>query len=283
MLVSLGLAVIKLLTGWLGHSYALIADGMESMLDVGSSLVMWSGLKFAARPPDEDHPYGHGKAEPVAAILVSLAVMAAACGLAIESVREILTPHHAPAWYTLVVLVVVVAIKEGMYRLVMRAATQADSTAIKTEAVHHRSDAITSVAAFIGISIALIGGEGYEQSDDYAALLACGWIAYNGISLFFPALKDVLDTAPPGELTEAIRKTAAAVDGVRAIDQCRVRKMGLEFYVDIHIEVDGNIPVSAGHEIAHEVKDDLRRSHPNVADVLVHVEPIERDHRHRPV
>lgn len=281
--INVVLAAVKLLTGFLGHSYALIADGVESTLDIAASLVIWSGLKFAARPPDETHPYGHGKAEPVSAIIVSLAVMAAAVGLAVASAREILTPHHAPAPYTLIILVAIVCIKELMYRLVMRAGNRTGSTALKADAIHHRSDALTSVAAFVGISIALIGGDGYEPADDYAALLACGWIAYNGFRLFLPALNDVLDAAPPPEVEDNVRAAAKAVEGVREIDQCRVRKMGLEYYVDLHIEVDGHIPVSEGHEIAHEVKDALLRSDLSVADVLVHVEPVERDHRHRPI
>lgn len=267
------LSVVKVLSGVVGHSYALIADGVESALDVGGSIVIWSGLKLAAKPPDETHPYGHGKAEPVAAGIVALGVLGAAVGLAIESIREIRTPHHAPQPFTLLVLVAVVVIKEILFRKVIDLGEQAGSTAIKTDAWHHRSDAITSLAAFVGISIALVGGHKYEQADDYAALAACGVIAFNGVRLLIPAFSDVMDTAPPRALRQTIMNTALEVEGVRSIDKCYVRKMGLEYYVDIHVRVDGDLSVREGHRIAHAVKDELRERNPAIRDALVHIEP----------
>lgn len=267
------LAVVKLLAGWFGHSYALIADGIESTLDIGGSFIIWGGLKVAAMPPDADHPYGHGKAEPMAAIIVALFVLAAALGLAAQSVREILTPHHAPAMFTLVVLAVVVITKESLYRLVMWHGNKTGSTAIKTDAGHHRADVLTSVAAFIGISIALIKGPGWEPADDWAALFACGLIAYNGFNLLKPGLNEIMDTAPPKGVEDEIRRVAASVQGVEYVERCRIRKMGVEFYVDLHVWVDGDISVHDGHRISHEVKDAVQQSNPAVADVLVHIEP----------
>jgi cation diffusion facilitator family transporter len=271
--VNVILATAKIVAGVLGHSYVLIADGIESALDIAGSAIIWGGLKFAARPPDATHPYGHGKAEPVAAIAVSLGVLAAALALGIQSVREIFGSHQAPARFTLVVLVVVVIIKEMLYRRVMRLGKKAESTAVKTDAWHHRSDALTSIAAFIGISIALIGGPGWQSADAWAALFACAVIATNGWLLFYPALREVLDTAPRGEIAERVRAAAAAVPGVIEIDKCLVRKMGLEFYVDLHVGVDGGMTVRAGHELAHEVKDAIKQTNPRIADVLVHIEP----------
>ncbi len=267
------LAVVKLLAGYTGHSYALIADGIESTLDIAGSFIIWGGLKLATKPADADHPYGHGKAEPVAGIIVSLAVLAAAAGLTFESIREILTPHHAPAPFTLIILLAVVVIKETLYRVVMWHGERAQSTAIKTDAGHHRADAITSVAAFIGISIALLGGKGWEQADDWAALFACALIAYNGVRLLKPALLEIMDTAPPKDFENNVRRAAESVDGVDNVQRCRIRKMGVEFYVDLHVWVDGRMSVSEGHRIAHAVKDTVRDSNPAVADVLVHVEP----------
>ncbi len=267
------LAVVKLLAGYTGHSYALIADGIESTLDIAGSFIIWGGLKLATKPADADHPYGHGKAEPVAGIIVSLAVLAAAAGLTFESIREILTPHHAPAPFTLIILLAVVVIKETLYRVVMWHGVRAQSTAIKTDAGHHRADAITSVAAFIGISIALLGGKGWEQADDWAALFACALIAYNGVRLLKPALLEIMDTAPPKDFENNVRRAAESVDGVDNVQRCRIRKMGVEFYVDLHVWVDGRMSVSEGHRIAHAVKDAVRASNPAVADVLVHVEP----------
>ncbi len=269
--VNAVLAVVKIAAGILGNAYALIADGVESILDIGGSLVIWSGLKLAAKPPDASHPYGHGKAEPIAAALVAIGVLIAAALLAVESVREILTPHHAPKPFTLAVLIGVVVIKEGWFRLVL--ARSQGSTALQTDAWHHRADAITSLAAFIGISIALLGGQGYESADDYAALLACGLIAYNGVHLLLPALHEVMDSAPPPAFLEAIRATAVQVPGVASIDLCRARKMGFDYYVDLHVKVDGGLSVTEGHSIAHAVKDALRAAHPAVRDALVHIEP----------
>lgn len=274
MLVNAVLAVIKITAGVFGNAYALIADGVESMLDIGSSLVIWSGLKFAAKPPDKDHPYGHGKAEPIAAVIVALVVLATAAGLAIQSIQEIRAPHQAtPKTFTLVVLLGVVVVKEFLFRRVVQLGDDVSSTALKTEAWHHRSDAITSIAAFIGISIALIGGKGYEIADKCAALVACVVIATNGVLLLIPAFLEIMDTAPAGNVSRAIRETARTVPGVREIDKCHVRKMGLEYYVDIHVLVDGELSVREGHAIAHDVKDRLRSEHLAVRDVLVHIEP----------
>ena len=273
MAINFVLAIAKIVTGLLGNSYALIADGIESALDIGGSVVIWGGLKFAARPPDATHPYGHGKAEPVAAAIVAFGVIAAAVGLAIQSTREIFIPHHAPAPFTLVVLIVVVIVKELLYRSVIRIGRNVESTAVQTDAWHHRSDALTSIAAFIGITIALIGGEGWESADAWAALFACALIATNGYRLLSPALHEILDTAPRGDMCAKIRNAAEAVSGVREVEKCLVRKMGLDFYVDLHLRVDGTISVRDGHNIAHEVKNTIRATDARIADVLVHVEP----------
>ena len=273
ILVNLVLAAVKLVTGWFGNSYALIADGFESTLDIAASFVIWAGLRVAKRPADETHPYGHGKAEPVSAIIVAMVVFGAAVGLTLQSIREIMTPHHAPQPFTLAVLVVVMVIKETLYRIVKRAGDDGQSTALQADAGHHRTDALTSLAAFIGISIALIGGKGYERADDYAAMFACAVIAYNGIRLFLPALYEILDTAPPPEVVEMVRSSAASILGVTEIDKCKVRKMGVEFYADLHVGVSGDISVREGHNIAHRVKNAIRKGNPAISDVLVHVEP----------
>src|SRR5437763_5071378 len=275
MLLNLVLAIVKIAAGVVGNAYALIADGIESVLDIGGSAVIWGGLKFAARPPDETHPYGHGKADPLAAAIVAAIVRAAAVGLAVESIREIRTPHHAPAPFTLGVLIVVVAVKEFLFRRVDRLSHEVESTAVKTDAWHHRADALTSIAAFIGISIALIGGPGWESADDWAALFACAVIATNGVLLIGPALHEILDTAPRGDVCGPIREAARRVDGVVGVEKCLVRKMGLQFYVDLHLKVDGDISVRHGHKIAHDVKETIRETDPRIADVLVHVEPAE--------
>ncbi len=273
MVVNVLLAGAKITAGLLGNSYVLIADGIESALDIGGSAVIWGGLKFASRPPDATHPYGHGKAEPIAAGIVAAGVIVAAFGLAIASVREIFLPHHAPAPFTLVVLIIVVIVKEFLYRSVIRLGKNVESTAVQTDAWHHRADAMTSIAAFIGISISLLGGEGWRSADDWAALFACGIIGANGYRLLFPALHEIMDTAPRGEIVSMIERAARSVPGVLEVEKCLVRKMGLSFYVDLHVGVDGRVSVRNGHDIAHEVKRAIQQNETRVADVLVHVEP----------
>jgi cation diffusion facilitator family transporter len=273
MAVNIVLAIIKIVTGILGNSYALIADGIESTTDIISSLVVWTGLKISARPADAEYPYGHGKAEPMAGMVVALALLGAAVLIAVQSLREIATPHHSPAWYTLLVLAVVIGTKETLFRFVSKVGDELTSTAVKGDAWHHRSDAITSLATFIGISIALIGGPGYESADDWAALLACSVIVFNGYRILRAALVEVMDAAAPGQIQKEIRELAAAVPGVQRIEKCRTRKSGLGLFLEIHVEVDGNLTVRRGHEIAHQVCDRLKASSLSVQDVVVHVEP----------
>jgi len=275
LVINVFLASAKILAGLFGHAYVLIADGIESALDVGGSIVIWGGLKVAARPPDATHPYGHGKAEPIAAVVVAVGVLAAALGLAVQSMREIFLPHHAPAAYTLVVLIVAVVVKEILYRYVIRFGRNMESTAVQTDAWHHRTDAMTSIAAFIGISVALVGGTPWQSADDWAALFACALIGANGYRILSPALHEIMDTAPRGPIVNSVRNAAAAVPGVIEVEKCLIRKMGLDFYVDLHVGVNGSISVHEGHAIAHQVKRAIQQSDARIADVLVHIEPAQ--------
>ncbi len=278
LFINVLVASAKITAGIFGNAYVLIADGIESALDIAGSVIIWGGLKVAARPPDATHPYGHGKAEPIAAVLVAIGVLAAALGIAIQSVRELFRPYHGPAPFTLVVLIVVVVVKEVLYRYVIRLGRDVESTALQTDAWHHRTDALTSIAAFIGISLALIGGKAWQGADDWAAIFACGLIGANGYRLLKPALYEIMDTAPRGEIIDRVRTAAAAVPGVMEIDKCFARKMGLSFYVDLHVKVNGNISVREGHDIAHQVKRAIQETDPRIADVLVHVEPAQLGH-----
>jgi cation diffusion facilitator family transporter len=267
------LAIAKIVAGVFGDAYALVADGAESMLDIFSSLVVLGSLRLATAPPNQKYPFGYGRAEPLASLVVALVLLAAAGGIAVQSVREIFTPHHAPQPFTLVVLIIVVAVKELMFRRLSRAGDDIGSSAVSSDAWHHRSDALTSVAAFIGISISIICGKGYESADDWAALAACGVIAFNGVRLFRSALQEVMDVAPDDATSVKIREIASQVDGVLAIDKCRVRKSGLGYFVELHVMVDGDDSVRRGHEIGHRVKDVLLASGLGVLDVAMHVEP----------
>lgn len=268
------LAAIKIFTGIVGNSYALIADGIESLTDIFTSSIVLTGLYFASKPADEDHPYGHGKAEPFAGVAVAFGIFIAAMIIVVQSLYEIITPHHAPAPFTLIVLILVIITKETLFRFVIKVGTTVNSVAVKSDAWHHRSDAITSAAAFIGISIALIGGEGYESADDFAALFASVIIIFNAYRIFKPALFELLDTAPPMQIVQKVREIAVKVENVMGIDKCFVRKMGFDYFVDIHVLVDANLPVYKGHEIAHKVKDELMKESLNISDVLVHIEPF---------
>lgn len=273
MLLNFVLAVVKIAGGILGNTYALIADGAESLIDIFSSALVWAGLRMAAQPPDSDHPYGHGKAEPVSGLLVSLFVLGAAVWIGWHALHEILTPHQGPHWGTLPLLAAVVALKVIFSRVLDRAGRAANSSTMGIEAWHQFSDALTSAAAFIGIAIAVIGGEGYENADDWAALVACLVIAWNGIGFLRRAVQDVMDTAAPAGVEFDVRVLSLEVPGVRGIDKCRVRKSGLSHLVDIHVEVDGNLSVREGHNIAGAVKHHLLSSPLHITDVLVHIEP----------
>lgn len=272
--VNILLAGAKAVAGVLGHSFALIADAAESATDVVGSLVILGGLAYSLRPADENHPYGHGKAEPLAAALVAGGMVGAALGIAYGAWVQITSRQSLPEPYTLWVLAAVVVIKELMSRYVLRHNLDVGSAAVKTDGWHHRSDAITSGMAFVGISVALIGGTGYEAADDWAAMAASVIILYNAATLLREALSELTDEDARGPVQEECKRIAMSVGGVASIEKFRVRKMGTSYYVDMHLEVDGALTVRRGHEIAHEVKDAIRAADARVEDVLVHVEPV---------
>jgi len=271
--VNVVLAGTKLFAGIAGHSHALVADAVESFADVFSAIIVWRGLVIAHEPADKDHPYGHGKAEPLAAAFVSVMLLTAAGWIIFRSFAEIEQPHSVPAPFTLVVLIAVVLIKELLFRFALHEAQAVDSSAVRSDAWHHRSDAITSVAAGVGISIALVGGKGFESADDWAAIAAGCVIAWNGSRLLRLAINELMDKSPGDELTAAVCRLAAIIPGVEGVEKCFVRKMGYHYYVDMHVEVDPQMTVERSHEIAHAVKDQVRSEFPSVRDVLVHIEP----------
>ncbi len=274
--LNLVLAAAKFTGGILGNTYALIADGAESLLDILTSLLVWTGFRVAAQPPDADHPYGHGKAEAVAALAVAVFIFLMAGWVGWHAVREIMTPHHGPAWWTLLLLAAVIVVKWLFSRRLGAAGERTGSTALGAEALHHWTDAMTSAAAFVGIAIALIGGKGWETADDWAALFACVIIGFNGAGMLTKALGDVMDSAVPQKFEGEVRTLALAVPGVQALDKVRVRKSGLSHLVDIQVRVDGGLTVREGHDIAHAVKDALIASAAHaISDVTVHVEPMK--------
>lgn len=268
-----GLAIIKGLTGYFGNSYALIADAIESTGDIFSSLLVLFGLKYASRPPDKNHPYGHGRAEPLITFLVVGFLITSATIIAYESIKNIGTPHELPKAYTLVILGVIILWKELSYRLVIRKSKETNSSALRADAWHHRSDAITSIAAFIGISIAIVLGKGYESADDWAALFASAFILYNCYFIFRPALGEIMDEHVYDDLVKDIRRVAQQVNGIVGTEKCFVRKAGMIYHVDLHATVNAEISVKQGHAIAHQLKDTLKSAIPELGNVLIHIEP----------
>jgi cation diffusion facilitator family transporter len=267
------LAAVKWLAGWQGQSDALIADAIESTTDIAASGLVLLGLLYARRPADANHPYGHGRVESLVTFLVVGFLTASATLIAVESVRHLGEPQAVPAAFTLWVLGGIIALKEGLYRVGMRRARQTGSSALRADAWHHRSDAVTSVAAFLGIGLARIFGPGWAAADDWAALFAAGFIAWNAWRIFRPAWGEFMDEQRHEELRGRIEAFARSVPDVHALEQVRIRKSGLVYHVDLHVEVDGGLSVREGHRIAHRLKDGLLAELPELADVLIHVEP----------
>lgn len=267
------LAILKCLAGFFGNSFALIADGIESTTDIFSSFLVLLGIKYSNRPADKNHPYGHGRAEPLITFLVVGFLITSATVIAYESIKNIHTPHDLPQSWTLFVLGAIIIWKEYSYQLVMKRSVETNSSSLKADAWHHRSDAITSVGAFIGISIALILGKGYEAADDWAALFASGFIFYNSYLIFRPALGEIMDEHLYDDLIEHIREVSQHVEGVIDTEKCFIRKSGMKYHVDLHVIVKASISVKEGHDIAHILKDTLRDEIPQLGHVLIHVEP----------
>lgn len=277
--INIVLAVAKITGGIFGRSHALIADGIESSLDIFSSGLMWGAMKYAERPPDEDHPYGHGKMESLAAVTGSVFLIVAGLSLGLHSIREIIvlqtdsSDANIPAAFTLGILATTILVKEGLYRWLHRRGEEIDSKAVQADAGHHRSDALTSLAAVIGITAALVGGPHWAQADDWAALFSCLLILFNGGKMLKDSLGDVLDQQASSDVVDRIHNLVLEVPGVTSVEKCRVRKSGFSRFADLHVRVAGERSVREGHEIAHNVKDQLMKTDLHLADVTVHIEP----------
>lgn len=275
LIINSVLVVVKLVAGIVGTSGALVADGIESTADIFSSLIVWKGLRVSGRAADKDYHFGYGKAESVSAAVVALMLLGAAIAITINAVREIITPHQLPATFTLYVLAAVIVIKEFLYRRTLRIGKEVESVAVTADAWHHRADAITSISAFIGIAIAIRGGPGWEQADDYAALVAAMIIAVNGVKLLRPAVQDLMDHAPSADLLESVSNIAMTIQDVRAIEKLRARKTGTGYLIDMHIESDPAMSLHDAHIVSGKVKSAICREIPAVQGVLIHMEPHE--------
>ncbi|MFY7730137.1 MAG: cation diffusion facilitator family transporter [Flavobacterium sp.] len=273
IVVSSILAVVKALGGIMGNSYALIADAIESTTDIVSSGMLYVGLKWSGKPADKEHPYGHGKAEALIALGIALALCFAAGVICVDSIHNIRTPHKAPKAFTLIILAGVIITKEILYRYVIKTGEEINSGAVKADAFHHRSDAISSGAAFIGIAIGILGGPGYEVADDWAALLAAIVIVINAWLIARPAIGELLDEELQPELNERVKELASEVDGVVFVQKVHIRKMGVMNHADMHVWVNKDLTVEQGHSIAHAVKDHIQHVLPQFAYIHIHIEP----------
>lgn len=276
-MVNVALAFAKIISGIFGNSYALIADGVESTLDIISSIIVWGGLKIASEPADDDHPYGHGKAESLAGVIVSFILIMVGLGICYHGVDGIINSDGSvPKSFTLAVLVAIIIIKEMMFHYTYRVGLKIDSTSLKAEAWHHRSDAITSLAALIGVAIAIFFN--IPAADEYAALVGGVIILFNGGRIFKFSINEVMDSSAPENISVEMCEIVLQHKEVKAVSNCRIRKSGLKYLVHVDIQVDPDISVMKGHDIAHEIEDDLlTHSEFSISDIIIHVEPYSED------
>ncbi|MCH5377315.1 MAG: cation diffusion facilitator family transporter, partial [Planctomycetes bacterium] len=255
LVVNLSLGVFKLVGGILGSSFALLSDAVNSLGDSLSSLVVLYALRIAQRPADREHPYGHTRAEAIAGSNVALLIIISALFIAWEALGRFSTEHAPPPMWTLWIAGANVVIKETLYRYKVRVGRRIQSSAIIANAWDHRSDALCSLAVLIGLTIVRFGGPSRIWVDDATALVVVGFIVFSAARLFRHSASELMDLQADDVFVRQIRQRAANVDGVQDVEKLFVRKSGLEFLVDIHIEVDAQMTVADGHEIGHHVKD----------------------------
>jgi cation diffusion facilitator family transporter len=272
---SIVLSLLKGYVGVEGHSDALIADAIESGTDVFASFLVLFGIYYSTKPADDDHPYGHGKAEALVTFGVVGFLLISATLIAYNGIQHLSVPQEQPELFTLFVLVGIIIWKELSYRYVLSKGKKTNSLSLQADAWHHRSDAISSFIALIGIGLALLFGPAFSKADDWAAIAASLFIVYNAFIIFRPALGEILDEHNHHDLIDKIKEMETHVPGVCGIEKCLVRKTGMTYFVDLHLEVTGTISVNEGHTIAHNFKDYLLKKLPEIHDVLIHIEPFE--------
>ena len=271
--INLTLGVAKLVGGIFGNSFALIADAVNSLGDVVSTVVVLLALRIAQQPPDKEHPYGHTRAEGIAASNVAIIIIVSALLVGWEALQRLTLQHAIPPVWTLWIAGINVAIKEALYHYKVRIGRRTGSTSLIANAWDHRSDALSALAVLIGLAVIRWGGPQYIYADEVASLVVVAMIILSGIHLFRSSASDLMDMQAEPELVEQIRADALTVPGVMDVETLWVRKSGLEHFADIHIEVDPQMTVADGHEIGHTDKDHLLQHFPSVRDVLVHLEP----------
>jgi len=276
LVVNFSLAVIKLVGGLLGHSFALMSDAANSMGDVLASLVVLFAIRVAQKPADAEHPYGHARIEAVAGSNVAVLILISAVWIGWEAISRFSTPHPLPPIWTLGIAGGNVVIKESLYRYKVRIGRRTGSSAVIANAWDHRSDALCSLAVLVGLLIVRVGGPRFIWADEIAALVVVAAISWTAIHLLQQSASELMDVQANDELVEQMRTTAMKVGGVKNIEKFRVRKSGLEYFADIHVQVDPQATVEEGHAIGHAAKEALLSKYGLLRDVLVHLEPYRR-------
>jgi cation diffusion facilitator family transporter len=281
LVVNGALGIAKLVGGIVAHSYALISDAVHSLTDLLMSVGVLSALWFAQRPPDKEHPYGHTRAEAIAGSNLALLILVSAAVLAWQVFGGLSEPRIVPPAWTLLIAAANVLVKEGLYRYKIRVGRRLNSALLIANAWDHRGDALSSLAVLIGLSIVRLGGPGWGLADPLAALVVILIITASGAHLFRDSISELMDRQAGEDLVASVREAARAVPGVEDIETLWVRKSGLEYLVDIHVEIDGRLPIAEGHRIGHLVEDGILKQFPAVRDVLVHIEPFPRQYSKR--
>ena len=278
MVVNLLLAAFKLWAGVVGHSAAAFADGLESLSDIASSAFLYVGFRLAAKEADLEHPYGHGKAEPILGTVVAFALVGVAVAIAHGAIGRIRSTYLVvPGMIALVATITTIVVKEALFRYKFWMGRKLDSPALIAEAWHHRSDAFSSVATMIGIAGAILGGPRFAILDPVAALVVAGIIVWVGLRVFRETSEKLMDARAPEKVIDEIRQAILQVEGVAGVEKLRVRRSGFDYYVDVHVEVKGDMTVEKSHHVAQRAREEVSAKIPKVKDMLVHIEPYFPD------
>jgi cation diffusion facilitator family transporter len=273
LVANLALGLIKLVAGIIGHSFALLSDGVHSICDSFNSVIVLASLYVAQRPADRQHPYGHTRAEAVGSLSLAWIIAFTAVLIGWEAVSRFLEPHHIPEAWTLWVAIANTIVKEALYRVNRHVGQRVGSQAVVTNAWDHRIDAFCSLAVVAGIGAVGWGGERFAWADAAAALVVVAIILWSAYELLLTSASELLDQQADDNVVDEIRAAARQVPGVRGVEKLLVRRSGMELFADMHVEVDPNLSVDRGHKIGHDVKSRLLDEFTALRDVLVHLEP----------
>lgn len=273
MLVSGGLALIKIFAGVWGHSTAVVADGLESAADVFASGFVLFGLTIAAKPADREHPYGHGRVETLTGLVIGMALIAGGIAISYGSIRQIGQPHDTLATFVIGPLILSLAAKTGLAAIKFRYGRQMASAALTADAWNDAMDTVSAAAALVAVGLTLSDPARFAEADRYGGCVVGAIVVLAGLRVAHEASLQLMDTMPAGQMIEQIRAAAMSVEGVRGVEKCFARKTGLKYHVDLHLEVDPEMTVRQSHGLAHDVRERIMERLPWVADVLMHVEP----------